>query len=77
MRPAIARPGPSSPVEFEPEILLASGPIVFEDLERRLLREALRLSAGNLAEAAKSVGLSYKTMRYRARKFGLHGGDKA
>jgi transcriptional regulator with GAF, ATPase, and Fis domain len=64
-------------VEFEPEILLASGPIVFEDLERRLLREALRLSAGNLAEAAKSVGLSYKTMRYRARKFGLHEGDGA
>ena len=55
----------------DPERLLADGPISLPDVERRLLAEAIRLSSGNLSEAAKRLGLSYKTMQYRARKFGL------
>ncbi len=54
-----------------PEDLLADGPVSLPDLERRLLAEAIRLSDGNHSEAAKRLGLTYKTMQYRARKFGL------
>jgi DNA-binding NtrC family response regulator len=54
-----------------PEELLADGPIQFFDVEKRLLAEAIRRSGGNLSEAARQLGLSYKTLRYRAGKFGL------
>ena len=56
-----------------PETLLSSGSISLGEVERRLLREAIRLSEGNLSQAAKRLGLSYKTLRYRVRKFGLDG----
>ncbi len=57
------------------EQLLQGGSVSLADVERRLLSEAIRLSNGNLADAAKRLGISYKTMRYRARKFGLSTSD--
>jgi DNA-binding NtrC family response regulator len=51
-----------------PEALLAQGPISLDEVEERLLREAIRLAGGNLSEAARRLGLSYKTLRYRAGK---------
>ncbi|UCE04125.1 MAG: sigma-54-dependent Fis family transcriptional regulator [Candidatus Latescibacterota bacterium] len=56
---------------WSPEALLGQGPISLTDVEERLLREAIRLSNGNLSEAARRLGISYKTMRYRARKFAI------
>ncbi|MCA9752911.1 MAG: sigma-54-dependent Fis family transcriptional regulator, partial [Gemmatimonadetes bacterium] len=56
-----------------PEALLDGGPVSFAAIEERLLREAVRRAGGNLSEAARLLGLSYKTMRYRARKFGVGG----
>jgi len=41
------------------------------DLERDLIVQALRRTRGNLAPAAKLLGISYKTLQYRVRKFGL------
>jgi DNA-binding NtrC family response regulator len=41
------------------------------DLERDLIRQALRRSRGNLGRAAKLLGISYKTLQYRVRKHGL------
>lgn len=67
----ILEPTPLDPKAPQPEDLLRAGPISFFDLEARLLAEAIRLAAGNVSEAARRLGLSYKTMRYRARKFGL------
>ncbi len=55
----------------DPESLLSSGPVSLFDIEERLLKEAIRRSGGNLSEAARLLSISYKTMRYRARKFGL------
>lgn len=60
-----------------PETLFDAGAVSLFEVERRLLAEAIRLSGGNLSEAARRVGLSYKTMRYRAQKFGLAGEDEA
>ena len=44
-----------------------------EELEREILREALFQSRGNLSRAARMVGLSRDTLRYRVKKYGLNG----
>ena len=68
-----ATQGASGDPSSRPEELLSSGPISLPDVEERLLREAIRRAGGNLSEAARQLSISYKTMRYRARKFGLDG----
>jgi two-component system NtrC family response regulator len=41
------------------------------DLERHLIRQALRRCGGELRPAARLLGISYKTLQYRIRKHGL------
>jgi DNA-binding NtrC family response regulator len=50
---------------------LPAGGVVFEDVEHHLLRQAMDRTGGNMTEAAKLVGMSYRTFRYRALKFGI------
>lgn len=57
---------------FQPWKLPKDG-IVFEDLERNLLMQALQKSNGIMADAAKLLGMTYRTFQYRAEKFGLKG----
>jgi DNA-binding NtrC family response regulator len=45
--------------------------IIFEDLERTFLLQALRRSNGVMAEAAKLLGMTYRTFQYRAEKYGI------
>jgi two-component system response regulator AtoC len=45
--------------------------IVLEELERQLISHALEKSHGNMASAAKLLGLSYRAFRYRANSYGL------
>jgi two-component system response regulator AtoC len=42
-----------------------------ERLEKAILREALSQTRGNLSRAARRVGLSRDTLRYRVKKYGL------
>jgi DNA-binding NtrC family response regulator len=70
---AAAPPGEPARSGLRPEDLLAAGPVQFADVERRLLAEAIRRAGGNWSEAARQLGMSYKTLRYRAAKFGLDG----
>jgi transcriptional regulator with PAS, ATPase and Fis domain len=44
---------------------------VIEELEREMIREALRRSRGNQSLAARDLGLTEQSMRYRIRKYGL------
>ncbi len=46
-------------------------------LEAHYIREALRKTKGNAVEAAKLLGMSYYTFRYRMRKLGLTTGLRA
>lgn len=46
--------------------------IVFEEWERKLLARALEKSHGNMVTAAKLLGMSYRTFRYRANRLGLN-----
>ena len=45
--------------------------IELEDVEKKLLIEALEKSGGNQTKAAALLGISRDTMRYRMKKFGI------
>jgi DNA-binding NtrC family response regulator len=49
--------------------------IVFEEWEKNMLAQALRQSGGVMADAAKLLGMTYRTFQYRAEKFGLKEGQ--
>ena len=53
---------PKQGVELESEL---------EELERRYLREALRMTEGHMTNAAKLLGMSYRSIRYRIKKLGV------
>jgi two-component system response regulator HydG len=44
-----------------------------EDLERRMLSEALQKAHGNQSVAARGLGMTEQSLRYRMRKYGLPG----
>ena len=50
---------------------LPEGGVNFEEWERNLLAQALERSHGVMSEAAKLLGMTYRTFQYRAMKFGL------
>jgi DNA-binding NtrC family response regulator len=53
--------------------MIPSDGLVFEDLEKNILAQALNRCQGNMAEAAKLLGMTYRTFQYRAMKFELKG----
>jgi two-component system, NtrC family, response regulator AtoC len=55
----------------EDEISLPPGGLVLEDVEQRLIQQALSKSGGRITEAAELLGLSYKTLQYRMKKHGI------
>ena len=44
---------------------------VVENLERSLIEQSLEKTNGNKTEAAKLLGISFRSMRYRLKKYGL------
>jgi two-component system NtrC family response regulator len=50
---------------------LPPGGVSWEDHEKDALRQALELSGGNRARAARLLDLPYKAFLYRLEKFGL------
>jgi transcriptional regulator with PAS, ATPase and Fis domain len=50
---------------------LPEGGVSLEEVEKRLIREALERADGNQSEAARLLGVSRETLRYRADKHGL------
>ena len=47
--------------------------VVFEELERDFVRQALERTGGNQARAARLLGMTRDQIRYRIRKFALAG----
>jgi transcriptional regulator with PAS, ATPase and Fis domain len=45
--------------------------LVLEDVERKLIREALERASGNQSKAARLLGISRDTLRYRLKKHGM------
>ena len=69
--PAAIRRGPDPAAGSADEFRLPPGGVRLSDLERHLIRQALERTRGGLGQAARLLGLSYKTLQYRARKYGL------
>jgi transcriptional regulator with GAF, ATPase, and Fis domain len=63
--------GGAAPPECEPR--LPPDGTAFEAWEKNLLARALREANGVMADAAKRLGMTYRTFQYRAAKFGLKG----
>ena len=69
--PPAIRQGPATDTGASEGIALPPGGVSLPDLERHLIAQALERAHGNLRKAARLVGLSYKTLQYRVRKFKL------
>ncbi|MBQ9394125.1 MAG: sigma-54-dependent Fis family transcriptional regulator [Proteobacteria bacterium] len=44
---------------------------IVEELERKLIDQALEKTGGNKTEAAKLLGITFRSMRYRLKKYGI------
>jgi DNA-binding NtrC family response regulator len=53
------------------EISIPETGISLQDVERRLIAQALEMAGGNKAQAAKLLDVTYDTLRYQIKKFGL------
>ncbi len=61
-------------VEADDLPITASGParpVLFKDIERRAIEEALESHSGNRARTAKQLGISLRTLQYRLKEYGL------
>ena len=61
------RPLPGTPFRLPPQ------GVDFGQWEREMLAQALHEASGVMSEAAKRLGMTYRTFQYRATKFGLKG----
>jgi len=52
------------------------GPVEWEDIERDVLKEALRAAHGNVSEAARLLGLGRGALRYRMARYDLLAGGE-
>ncbi len=51
--------------------MLPLGGITLEQVEKKLIKQALQRFSGNQSKAARCLGMSRDTIRYRIKKFGL------
>jgi two-component system, NtrC family, response regulator AtoC len=70
---AVAVAPTALPAEAGPrfELALPDEGISLEDVERQLIAQALTKASGNKTLAAKLLGMTYDSLRYQIKKFGL------
>jgi two-component system response regulator HydG len=49
----------------------ASRPVLFKDIERQAIEDALRANDGNRTKAAQQLGISLRTLQYRLKEYGI------
>ena len=62
--------------EVEPDDLpiTSSGPtrpVLFKDIERKAIEDALGANDGNRTRTAKQLGISLRTLQYRLKEYGI------
>ncbi len=70
-----SRPAAESAFKLPPE------GVMFEDVERNLIMQAMERTDYNITKSAKLLGLTFRTLQYRLDKFGIkrpdrHGGEE-
>ncbi len=55
---------------------LPSEGVMFEDVERNLIMQAMERTDYNITKSAKLLGLTFRTLQYRLEKFGIKRPDK-
>jgi DNA-binding NtrC family response regulator len=65
------RKGVGSPAAHGSGITLPEAGLSLDEVEKTLILQALEKSAGNKTQAAKLLGVTYDSLRYQIKKFGL------
>jgi DNA-binding NtrC family response regulator len=63
--------GPPQPEDGDFEIFLPDDGVTLEQVEERLVRQALAQAGGNQTRAARLLNLTRDQFRYRLNKYGL------
>jgi DNA-binding NtrC family response regulator len=53
----------------------ATSPVTLDEAEKVLIENALKQASGNVSEAARLLGITRMTIRYRMDKHGIRSGD--
>ncbi|GAO03733.1 sigma-54 dependent transcriptional regulator [Anaeromyxobacter sp. PSR-1] len=64
-----ATPGAKRPEKLVPQV--TGEGLVLDDVERKLIAEAMERASGNQSKAARLLGVSRDTLRYRLKKHGM------
>jgi len=56
-------------------LMMGGGGLDIVDLETRLVKRAMQMAENNVSKAARLLGLSRPTLRYRLEKYNIDGGD--
>jgi DNA-binding NtrC family response regulator len=46
-------------------------PVLFRDIERKAIEDALHQNGGNRTRAARQLGISVRTLQYRLKEYGI------
>ena len=63
------------PTDPDAIVLRLDGTRSFDEIERQILQRALDIADGNVSAAARLLGMTRQTLRYRIEKFELGGTD--
>jgi DNA-binding NtrC family response regulator len=70
-RVAILCEGTVEPDDLPVSASGAARPVLFKDIERQAIEDALRENDGNRTRAAKQLGISLRTLQYRLKDYGI------
>ncbi|MBX3024734.1 sigma-54-dependent Fis family transcriptional regulator [bacterium] len=78
-RPAAAIPAAvgAPPVAGDHLVLPLDGSMSIDDMDRHIVATAVARADGNLSAAARMLGTTRQTLRYRVKKYGIKAGDDA
>ncbi len=62
------------PADLPMASLGAARPVLFKDIERQAIEDALAANHGNRTHAARQLGISLRTLQYRLKEYNLSGG---
>jgi two-component system, NtrC family, response regulator AtoC len=70
-RLAILCDGPIEPDDLPVSSSGPVRPVLFKDIERQAIEDALRTNEGNRTKTAKQLGISLRTLQYRLKEYSI------